>query len=78
MHIFYFNAFRPSKLNGGHHGSTSASFSSYLAFSASSFFFFKEGPVLVVEVVFVGTRPVVDSLTVFSVFYCALFENGVD
>lgn len=79
MHIFVFKAYLLSKWNGGHHGSTSASFSSYLAASVFSFFFLEtEGPVLLVDVVFAAGAPPEDSLTPFSTLVDALLLIPVD
>jgi hypothetical protein len=79
MHILVLKANFPSKWNGGHHGSTSTSFSSYFDASSFSFFFFDtDGPVLLVDVVLVVARPVVVSLTAFSTFVDVLFWMPVD
>jgi len=76
MHILLLNANFPSKWNGGHHGSTSTSFSSYFVASVFSFFFlFTDGPVLLVAV-FVAVRP--DSFTPFSTLVYALLWIPVD
>jgi hypothetical protein len=63
MQILPLNTFQPSKLNGGHHGSTSpASFSSasFFFLSLSSFFLLldTDGPVFTVEAAFVAVPDV--------------------